>query len=162
MTIQVAEVPVKRLFDASRRIDVIESMSDFYAECDRLIAEQPGRCVNKGECCRFGEYGHRLYVTALEVCYYLARTSTCPQVTEDACPQAYDQKCYVRDSRPLGCRIFFCDPAAQQWQGPLTEELLARLRDLHRELDVPYFYVDWMTVVRALGEYTTDARCSSK
>ena len=70
--------------------------------------------------------------------------------TDDICPHAHEGRCHVRDRRPLGCRIFYCDPKAQAWQGPLTEDLLARLRKLHVELDVPYFYADWMLVMRAL------------
>jgi len=161
---------------AAKRADVIEAMRKLYAEADCAIAEKNATCWNKGDCCRFGQYGHRLYVTSLEVAYYLATgppdnaSSDHPEFTRrggwrpsslpvlngsaaDTCPHAFDGKCHARDRRPLGCRIFYCDPNAQHWQGPLTEEFLTRLRSLHETLSVPYFYTDWMTILKALDEH---------
>lgn len=132
------------------RDDVRTAMDAFYARADAAIAAQPGTCWNKGECCRFGEFGHRLYVTALEVAYYLGNGESGVPSSEDKCPHAFEGKCHARERRPLGCRIFYCDPAAQHWQGPLTERLLGELRHMHDELGVPYFYADWMTVLRQL------------
>lgn len=159
------DIRVVDLFEAARRSDVSEVMRQFYAEADGRIAEQAATCWNKGQCCRFGEFGHRLYVTAMEVAYYLGGCdapahagrlnrphATIPVVTEDVCPHAYGGTCHARDRRPLGCRIFFCDLAAQQWQSPLMETLLARLRVLHDTLGVRYFYADWMIVLRAVGQ----------
>ncbi|MEP0844685.1 MAG: hypothetical protein HRF43_18450, partial [Phycisphaerae bacterium] len=148
-------------------------------------------CWNSGACCNFGAYGHRLYVTTLEVAYYLAGGPAAgllgrdadagppdapgepageaepsgavtasprslpllvPPVTADACPHAVGRRCQVRDRRPLGCRVFYCDPHARDWQGPFTEQCLQELKRLHWELAVPYCYVDWMTVLRTLAD----------
>jgi hypothetical protein len=146
-------LPIEGVVNAARRPEVRAAMERFLEDADREIDHQPATCWNRGHCCRFGEYGHRLYVTALEVCYYLSAGGMPPAVTHDACPHATGGMCHARDRRPLGCRIFFCDAAAQPWQGPLTEMLLGRLRDLHAELNVPYFYADWITVLQALREY---------
>ena len=145
------DIPLEALREAARRPDVVAAMSRYYEETDRLIAQHAPTCKNKGECCRFGEFGHRLYVTTLEVCYYLALGETAGPPTSDTCPHACDGRCDTRDRRPLGCRVFFCDPSDRSWQGPLTEERLLRLRELHDQLGVPYFYADWMTVLRARG-----------
>ncbi len=51
----------------------------------------------------------------------------------------------------MGCRIFFCDPAMRDWQGPMTEEYLARVRLLHERLQVPYAYVEWLAALGAVG-----------
>lgn len=164
----ITEIPVHELLIAARRKEVLTAMSGFMAEADRLIAAQPATCWNRGKCCRFGQYGHRLFVTALEVVHYLAtpeesnaasqvnalpgiQLPVIPAGREDACPHAFEGRCHARRRRPLGCRIFFCDPSARHWQGPLTETLLARLKVMHRELNVPYFYTDWMHVLRALA-----------
>jgi hypothetical protein len=136
------------LFAAARRPEVIAAIRELYAEVDREVAGQSPTCWNKGACCRFGEYGHRLYVTSLEVAYYLAAGGPAPRVTGNVCPHAWDGKCHARDCRPLGCRIFYCDPNAQHWQGPLTEKFLARLRKLHQQFDVPYVYADWITMLK--------------
>ena len=150
MNTRIQDTPINVLFEAARRPEVVEAMRAFYEQLDHRITEKGATCWNKGECCQFGRFGHRLYVTALEVCYYLAKGGTPPTVTDDACPHAQEGRCHARDRRPLGCRIFYCDPRAQQWQGPLTEDQLAQLRVLHHELDVPYFYADWLVVLRAL------------
>lgn len=145
-------ISVAEILAAARRPEVVEAMRAFYAEVDRLVAAQSPVCLNKGECCRFAQFGHRLYVTALEVSYYLARMDeqTVPAVTEEVCPHAFDGNCHARDRRPLGCRVFYCDPAAGHWQGPLTEEMLGRLRKMHDEFAIPYFYAEWLTVLREL------------
>ena len=49
--------------------------------------------------------------------------------------------------RPLGCRIYFCDPRAAGWQEDLSERTLARLRALHDAHDVPYRYGEWRTML---------------
>lgn len=163
MQLTPADIPVAALRDAARRPDVVAAVRDLYAQADRRIAEHAPTCWNKGECCRFGEFGHRLYVTALEVVCYLAAGDDVPDggdphqdrgllpIVGDACPHAREGRCRARSRRPLGCRVFYCDPAASHWQGPLTEELLAELRQLHARLEVPYFYAEWLTVLEALG-----------
>ncbi len=143
-------VPLSVLLEHARRPEVVAAMREFYAEADREIEEQNPTCRNKGECCRFGEFGHRLYVTTLEVVYYLATGNLPPPVTADACPHSLDGKCHARNRRPLGCRVFYCDPHARHWQGPLSERRLARLKVMHEALQVPYMYTDWMAVVKAM------------
>ena len=144
------------IWQAARRADVVAAMRSFYAETDRLIAAHDPVCRNRGLCCRFGEFGHRLYVTTLEVAYYLAEGMAAgqlpPSIADDICPHAYDGACHARDRRFLGCRVFFCDPASRAWQGPLIEQRLACLRRLHDELHVSYFYADWIAVLAALHE----------
>ena len=147
---------IKAIVAASRRPDVVDAMRRFYEKADREIASKPATCWNRGECCRFGQFGHRLYVTSLEVCYYLATGDLPPPIAEDTCPHAYEGKCHARDRRPLGCRIFFCDANAQSWQGPFTEDQLSTLREMHEQLDVPYVYADWMVILRALRDQGED------
>lgn len=158
------DIPVDALREAARNPELIAAVGSLYQEVGDEIAARAPTCWNRGDCCRFGAYGHRLYVTAVEVAYYLSHDRAPVRATgpssglpvlegpeADACPHAFDGQCHARAARPLGCRIFYCDPAAQDWQGPLTETYLARLRELHERFDVAYFYADWMQVMRALG-----------
>jgi hypothetical protein len=53
----------------------------------------------------------------------------------------------VHALRPLGCRIYFCDQAAQGWQQDLSETLLARIRGLHDRFEVEYRYGEWRSML---------------
>ncbi len=88
MSSRIHDTPIEVRFEAAGRPEVIQAMRAFYDQADRVIGEKAAACWNKGECCRFGRFGHRLYVTALEVCYYLGCEEGSPSVTDDACPHA--------------------------------------------------------------------------
>lgn len=143
-------IDVNHLRQASQNLSLVATMREFYEQTDAAISREQATCWNKGECCRFGQFGHRLYVTAIEAAYYLAGHPTPPPITEDTCPHAHGGQCHAREHRPLGCRIFYCDPNAQNWQGPLTEERLGRLREMHESFGLDYFYADWMEVLNAI------------
>ena len=51
----------------------------------------------------------------------------------------------------MGCRVFFCDATAAQWQREVYEEFHGRLKELHRDLSIPYTYVEWRLACRELG-----------
>ncbi|NLX14353.1 MAG: hypothetical protein GXY44_11960 [Phycisphaerales bacterium] len=146
----VDKLNLATLTETAARQDVTTAMETFYRQLDREIAEYNPICHNRGLCCDFERWGHRLYVTTLEIAYFLDSLKTFPAINADRCPFAIDGRCTARPRRPMGCRIFYCDPTAAHWQGPLTETYLARLRKLHTDLKVPYLYVDWMAVLRRM------------
>jgi Fe-S-cluster containining protein len=133
------------IFEAAGRADVREAVDRVYAELQEQIDLRRPICVVSGRCCRFEEFGHRLYVTTLE----LARFKMDLQAPErppwdgKGCEFQAGKLCSVRAIRPFGCRIFFCDATSTDWQQELYERLHARLRTLHEELGVPYHYVEW-------------------
>jgi hypothetical protein len=47
--------------------------------------------------------------------------------------------------------MFFCDATSTEWQNETYEHFHARLKRLHEELEVPYFYVEWRRAIEALG-----------
>jgi hypothetical protein len=151
MTISVEDIPIDVIISAAGRPDVISAMKKFYADLDIHIAAQKTTCGCCGKCCDFGKFDHRLYVTTLEAAYYLAGGSS-PQILEsDVCPHLSGGKCLARECRTVACRIFYCDPESGQWQGSLTEEFHTRLRILHDQVRVDYFYADWLVVLKALS-----------
>src|ERR1700759_358634 len=82
-----------------------------YAAADAAVAEASPRCDASGRCCRFTEYGHTLFISAFEA--ELLLESAPPYqgpVSRDGCPFQVNGLCTARESRPLGCRIYFCDP----------------------------------------------------
>lgn len=131
---------------------LVADVRALYDEVDATVAGHQPVCVNRGLCCRFGEYGHKLYVTDVELAYFLAEQGGAarPVSTPAVCPYQVDGKCTTRAERPLGCRIYFCDPNAQAWQGPVYERFLARLKEIGRKHGVAYQYREWLS---ALAEH---------
>jgi Fe-S-cluster containining protein len=157
---------------AATRPAVSESVAAVYSTLGDAVELRRPLCSTSGRCCRFEEYGHRLYVTTLELAKFVAdltivRTMAAIGASSErnsaskvalpiistikgsiagdggGCRFQMEGLCGVHALRPFGCRIFFCDETSTAWQHETYERLHARLRTLHDELFVPYFYVEW-------------------
>jgi len=113
-------------------------------------------CVASGRCCRFEEYGHRLYCTGLETAWCLRAvdrvvTPTEVERAQDAgtCPFLLNGLCTAHLVRPMGCRIYFCDPAARQGQNDLYARCHLAIISLHEQFGVTYHYAEWRALLRA-------------
>src|SRR3954451_20378518 len=112
-----------------------------YQDVDRDVAAAGPVCVASGRCCRFKEYGHTLFLSSLEADVLLAAAPPYQApVTPDFCPFQVNNLCTAREPRPLGCRVYFCDPNYQDASHTITETFLRRLKDLADEFDVPWRY----------------------
>ncbi len=67
---------------------------------------------------------------------------------QGGCPFQLDGLCSVHAIKPLGCRIYFCDPEAQDWQQSLHEELLRGVRAIHEREGIEYLYAEWRAMLR--------------
>lgn len=173
---------------ASGRAEVAAALEAIYAEVAGEVEARGPACWASGRCCNFRKAGHLLYVTGLEAAYTIARaegirgfveatrsrrsdesekTNTPGAVSltqlanareRDDCPFLIENACSVHAIKPLGCRVYFCDRSAQQWQQDLSERMLARIRELHERFGVPYVYAEWRglleTVSPGLGRGT--------
>ena len=172
---------------ASTNPALLAELDAFFAQLDQRIADHQPVCRNRGACCKFGAFGHKLYVTTLELAYFRARHADRLQeqdlqsaqkdqgaasfslrglatienaaTANQSCPFQREGMCTTREGRPLGCRVFFCESADEGWQSELTEWALARLREMHERFDVPYVYSEWLT---ALARMTDSASGSSR
>src|SRR2546425_11070657 len=106
-----------------------------YAEADAAVAAAGPRCDASGRCCRFAEYGHTLFVSQLEADVLLAAAPPLAgPVSADRCPFQVDDLCTAREPRPLGCRVYFCDPTYTDAGSRITEDAmreLKRIADAH-------------------------------
>lgn len=139
------------------RDDVIAAVDALYADLAAEIAARKPICRMSGQCCRFEQFGHRLYVTTAELAAFVAHHRSKPAARRDpwdgtGCPWQVDTACNAHAFRPFGCRIFFCDPSAKQWQEETYERYHQRLKRLHEQLDIPYRYVEWRLAIRTLPE----------
>jgi Fe-S-cluster containining protein len=64
------------------------------------------------------------------------------------CPFQARNLCGVHGVRPLGCRVYFCDRSAQDWQRDLYERAMADLRALHDRCGISYLYGEWRSMLR--------------
>jgi len=150
-------IPLEAIRRVAAEPDFRAAVAALYNEVDAEIAARSPVCVNRGACCKFGQFGHRLMVTPVELAYFLAAAGG-PIVAPDgadACSYQRDGRCTARTGRPSGCRIFFCDPAAQDWQPSLSERTLARLKALHEQFDLSYAYVEWLYALEQLSAPAT-------
>ena len=146
---------------ATGRRDVCDALAKVYHDLQTRIDERKPLCVASGKCCRFETYGHRLFVTTMELASFLTawrRGGWSDEMAESVrgwigtgCPFQIDKLCGVHMDRPFGCRIFFCDPTATQWQQDQYEQFHRQLKQLHETLGVPYYYVEWREALKAAG-----------
>jgi Fe-S-cluster containining protein len=114
---------------------------EIYQEADREVAAAGPVCVASGRCCRFKEQGHVLYLSNLEAEVLLAGAPPYEQpVSPDFCPFQKDNLCTAREPRPLGCRVYFCDPAYQETGNQISEKYLQKLKALSAELEIDWLY----------------------
>jgi Fe-S-cluster containining protein len=132
--------------------DCLDAVQEIYRQLDEKLSTSGGVCTQSGRCCRFEEYGHRLYVTTLEMLYFIQgmRREGADKLNPDLslldhskCPYQINNRCSVRTYRPAGCRIYFCSGSSQEFQNELTETILGELKALHQKFDAPYYYGDW-------------------
>lgn len=148
---------------------VISALESIYATITREVEQRGPACWASGRCCNFEKAGHQLFVTGLEAAYTVSKlsdrpaTGSLPQLGERSapltpeslasalaggtCPFLAGHLCGAHAMRPLGCRVYFCDRSAQQWQQDLSERMLSLLRTLHDEHGIEYRYGEWRSML---------------
>ena len=120
-----------------------QALYALYEGLDAEVAEHGPTCALSGRCCRFLEYDHTLFVSAPEAALLLAEAPSPSRPLDDGetCPwQDANGRCTARHARPLGCRVYFCDPAYQPHAPELSERFLRRLKQLVEALGLPWAY----------------------
>jgi hypothetical protein len=120
-----------------------EALLGVYAEVDAEVARLAPVCQISGRCCRFEEYGHTLFVSSVEFALLLAEAPAPARPIDEGatCPWQDDRgRCSARGARPLGCRVYFCDPSYQPMAPEIAEAGIGRLKRLVDERDLPWDY----------------------
>ena len=151
--------------------DVAAFFMDARARIADVVRLKRPLCLASGACCRFEEYGHRMYLSGLEAAFVVARIDAARvnraanplRILEvsDArargdCPYLRNGLCGEHEERPLGCRIFFCDKGADgrsaDWQSEIYESTHRETLALHERLGVPYRYLEWREALALLAQ----------
>lgn len=124
-------------------------LADLYRRVDARVAASRPRCELSGRCCDFPTSGHELWTTALEVEYARAawEGAVPPAAGSGLCPFHVDGLCTHREGRPLGCRVYFCDPAWAAEMPAVYEAFHGELAALHVRHQRPYGYRRFVDVV---------------
>jgi Fe-S-cluster containining protein len=144
---------------ASARPEVRAAVKNVYLALQDAIDLRKPVCVTSGRCCRFDEFGHKLFVTTMELGTFLHELEASQAgpfragSSERFCPFQQTNLCSVHPIRPFGCRIFFCDATSTDWQQAQYSRFHEELKRLHQELQVRYFYVEWLQALRHLRTY---------
>jgi Fe-S-cluster containining protein len=156
-------------------MQALETLAELYEQLDHDIARRKPICNTSGRCCKFEAWGHRLYVSTLELASFQHITGVetkakpfadaiprgitfpLPLYMEDGefspgCPWQIDGLCTARAARPLGCRIYFCDTTAESWQQERYEHYHQKIVALHEEFLIPYRYMEWRQALALLNQ----------
>jgi hypothetical protein len=124
----------------------LHELAALYRETDALLAGSS--CPGSTDCCRFGLTGREPYVTSVEIAAVerairrrggplspkrRALPIAGPAQKERICPLLdVNGRCSVYESRPFGCRTFYCERAivARRFSPSEMRELVNRLRDI--------------------------------
>jgi Fe-S-cluster containining protein len=122
---------------------IMGELRELYSQLDGEVARLAPVCLVSGRCCRFREYGHTLFVSEPELEFLLigAPEPARPLDDGETCPwQDAHGRCTAREARPLGCRVYFCDPAYESAAPDLSESFIARLKHLTERHGAPWHY----------------------
>lgn len=146
-------------FAAIERPEIAAGLRSLHERIALEVAARRPICLASGQCCHFERFDHRLFVTGLDAawCVRSLRARGGPASTPESvaaakergdCPFLLDGRiCGAHIERPLGCRIFFCDRTAREWQQDLYARTHRDLVELHERFAVPYRYGEWRVML---------------
>src|SRR2546428_13491429 len=87
------------IISASTRPEVHSAVNALYQDLQNQIDIRRPKCILSGRCCRFDEFGHRLYVTTLEMAKFVHDLEqlnlAVPATNPSGCPFQTNKLCSV-------------------------------------------------------------------
>lgn len=141
---------VERRMGLDRAMEALETLLE---DLDAELAALGAKCWARGGCCDFGRAGHRLYATRIEALRFLQGVELRAwDPGSDSCPAWKDGRCTAREHRPVGCRVYHCDPAYEELLQDVMERYTTRLKWIHERACLSWDYRDWVAHLCALKE----------
>lgn len=120
---------------------LVPALREILAWADSEVAKESPRCEASGKCCRFKDFGHRLYLSQMEAKLLMDGAPPHPIPSdENCCPYQVNGLCTRREERPLGCRVYFCDPNFSGSMERIMEEGIFRLKKLADQHQIGWDY----------------------
>lgn len=156
---------LRRWLAFAQRPDVDASLREAHESIAGDVRASSPVCTASGRCCDFRRTGHDLFVTGLEVAWTLDRIPAeravdaagiaaaeargdCPFLVADGSIG----RCGVHPARPMGCRVYFCDPTRDRFVQDLAERGASLVRAMHDRFGVPYVYAEWRALLRCFAD----------
>jgi hypothetical protein len=140
------------MIDPRLKSGLLQIYDDLAADLTRLAPV----CDLSGRCCRFKDYGHRLYLSRTEAELLLSEGLPADsQINAESCPFQQGLLCTAREKRPFGCRVFFCDPKYAGQAEVLSEKYLEELKELHRETNTRWEYGELISYLEEFAQVST-------
>ena len=123
-----------------------------YAQLGEELRVLSVRCDLSGLCCDFEKSGHVLMSTDLEV-EHARQSAPHPSLEGPAntCPHFRSGLCGLREGRPLGCRVYFCDPEYADKMQQVSERYHRRVVQIHERHGLSYRYGRFVDAIRRRG-----------
>ena len=138
------------------------SLRLIYQEADSAVSSAGPVCRSTGRCCRFREWGHTLFLSRHEAEYLLAGAPAFAGPVDDSfCPFQSGNLCTAREHRPLGCRVYFCDPNYQNTMQDIMEVGITQLKALATENNEGWDYGPLHRFLREHLDHQTDTQGDS-
>lgn len=141
---------VRALQDAMATVGLRKAVGGIYHDIEEQLQRIRPACAMSGQCCKFEQYGHRLFVTTAELAVFVLEVRECKEAgllasgaDGGGCRFQQGKWCAVHANRPMGCRLFFCDASHEQELRDLYETMHGRIKALHDRLGIAYFYMEW-------------------
>jgi len=127
---------------------LLAAVAEVYAWIDEQTAAWPIACRACGRCCDFDQYDHRLFLTSPELIFFrrMIPAEILTPMTNGSCPCLSAGRCSVHPMRFAGCGIFCCS-APTEAQCRLSEQAIARFKEICESFGLPYAYVDLKTAL---------------
>ncbi|MFO0956869.1 MAG: hypothetical protein U0800_05295 [Isosphaeraceae bacterium] len=122
---------------------VRDRLRALYRAIDATIAHHAPVCAASGRCCRFEEYGHTLFLSKPEADLLIDEAPAPSRALDrgESCPwQNQRGLCTARDARPIGCRVYFCDPKFVDLSYEISERAVRVLKSLCEETGIGWRY----------------------
>ena len=140
------------------------ALARLYERMNAALAPVAAACRACGECCRFKSGGIVLFASAIELAYLAAENEQGlaaslgdrVRVAGDRlwrCPFQQGDLCGACGARTLGCRTYFCDPAARSEGERLYAETFAQIKRIATEEGGPWWYGPAAAYLASAGFY---------
>ena len=130
--------------EAAENACFLRQLREILTAADAAIASCGAICRQCGKCCSFAKMDHQLFVSTGELALLTTMNPPCAPAPL-RCPYQVDSACTARDLRPLGCRIYYCDPTTTASFSDIYEQYHRRILFLHRRFGSIYYYYTELT-----------------